>query len=315
MNSKKNSKARKTRNRKQSKNRSGFQSVAPVAVSDDIQQSVRFGAGDNPGDLRIHATIPLYQVCSGWTSGILTIPGGFVSTADPTTLIPPETSVQLGIGIGLHSNNQLTFPYLSPAVSLISNAFTRYRMRKLQFIYEPQSSTIVQDRTVFAYAEDPRHPLFYAPNDASQLSSGKLLALSDSIAFAPWRSWSLDVSKSVTQNLMYTAIVDTSPYLGQPQLSDQRFSMFGTIGCVTSNTTYTGPVIYGILYARMEVDLVEFCPIVQTAIVPLGGQKSDDCDDKTCPRCSRMCKHSCDDEEVEEKPVRASGLAKLASKK
>jgi hypothetical protein len=313
MNSKKKSKAnnnKSQRNRK-NKNRQEFSTTAPIAVSNDIQQRIRFGTGKEPGSLRIQATIPIYQVSSGSTQTFLPYAGGLVSTADPTTSIPPATSVQMGCGQGVRTNDMLSYPYLSPALALLSDAFVRYRMQKLVFIYEPQAPSTINDRVVFAYTEDPRHPLMYTKSTlfGDQLSTGKLLALGDSIAFAPWESWTMDVSRSAKQDLLYVAMVAKAPDGTNNMLATERFFSFGSIGCVTTNLTGSGFVIYGILYMSVVFDLVEFCPIVQSAVVPLNEIRSNiDCDDKTCPRCTRCCKH--ESEEENEVKNRTSCLVK-----
>lgn len=310
MNSKKKSKASKTQKRRANKNRQVYSTTAPIAVSNDIQQQIRFGAGKTPGSLRVSATIPIFQVSSGMTATFLPYAGGLCSVTDPTTSSPPATSVQLGCGQGVRTNDMLSYPYLSPALGLISDAFVRYRVEKLVFTYEPQAPSTVNDRVVFAYTEDPRHPLMYTKSFAysDQLTTGKLLALGDSIAFAPWESWSMDVSRSAKQDLLYVAMVATAPDGFAKMLATERFFSFGSIGCVTSNLTGTGFVIYGILYMSIVFDLIEFCPIVQSNVVPIGDSHTGDCDDKTCPRCTRVCKH--ENEEEDEVKNRTSCLVK-----
>jgi hypothetical protein len=178
--------------------------------------------------------------------------------------------------------------YLSPIFKLIATAFVRYRVLQLKFIYEPQSATDIKDRLIFAYANDPLHPMIR--QSESTATQANLLALSDSVAFAPWRSWSLDVSSEVKQDLLYTYDQAST------QTTDDRFHFFGAMGCLASvnPTTATVSPVYGILYAKLQFELVEFCPLIEgfTAstfkkLERSGYQKP--CHNVDCKKCTKKC--------------------------
>lgn len=179
--------------------------------------------------------------------------GGFLNADIATTgnVINVELSSTGGETIGLIGSETI-FDYISPVFKLLGNCFVRYQIKGLKFIYEPQSTTTVEDRLVFAYANDPNHPMI-GPGS----SQANLLALSDSVAFAPWKGWSLDVTTEVSQNLLYTASLTNSPL-------DDRFIKFGAIGCLGTfvPTVITTPTVYGILYARLTIEFREFCPLL-----------------------------------------------------
>jgi hypothetical protein len=143
--------------------------------------------------------------------------------------------------------------YLSPVFDLIGSAFVRYRVEKLVFHYEPQCSATTTERMVFAFAVDPMHPVLW---NASVPTQSGLLSLADSVAFAPWRAWSLDVSQRLEKERLYT-FSDASTSVGA---FTERFSDFGVISCITS-ASLTSSAPSGVLYAEIVVGFDEFCPI------------------------------------------------------
>lgn len=226
---------------------------APAAVSDDLQQFVRFMPGSKESHLKVCARVPLYFVNSNYHDGTNLIRGGLSLTSTnsfPYIALSSITGIYAGGGTDVVKN------YISPVFNLIGSAFTRYKIKGCKFLYEPQSSTQTSDRLVFAYANDPEHPLIKATPAAA--SQGKLLALADSMSFAPWKTWELDVSQEVNQDLLYTYNQDNTE-------TDNRFNMFGSIGCIPSvePTSTTAMTVYGVLYAELCFEFVEFCPIIQ----------------------------------------------------
>jgi hypothetical protein len=143
--------------------------------------------------------------------------------------------------------------YLSPVFDLIASAFVRYRVTRLVFHYEPQCSATSTERMVFAFAADPLHPVLW---NATPPGSSALLSLADSVAFAPWRAWSLDVSRKLSKEELYT-FSDASLTVGT---FTERFSDFGVISCVTSSVSGVKTAC-GVLYAEIEMELKEFCPV------------------------------------------------------
>lgn len=236
---------------------------APAAVSSFARQYVRFGGGKGGEVLTMEACLPILnvgQIATGTAGAAPAIVGDGVTTFS-------GQSGQLGLttfdvqdsGLAVLSN------YLSPVFDLIGSAFTRYRIRKCSFHYCPQAPTsggsVTGDpRYVFAFAEDPVHPLIW---DAA-VSQDTLLALSDSIPFAPWCAWDMDVtSRLKDKDLLYT--YDLSVVNPGSTGADQRFSNFGSIGVLADkNNGAGGTRIHGILYMCLGIDLEEFCPVTTT---------------------------------------------------
>jgi hypothetical protein len=270
----------KNRNR-QRKNRSKriFTSNAPLAVSDDLQQSVVFRPGTKESSLKMTACIPLYQICSNGRASSANTYGSLIGYGSAGY---PKMMLSSTEGHTIISSDDVLVNYISPVFKLIAKAFVRYRVDSCEFLYEPQSTATVEDRLVFAYASDPLHPRIMA-NTPSNSNQANLLALSDSIAFMPWKSWVMDVSSEVKQDLLYTF----NQSLG---VSDNRFNMFGCIGCVSSTLfegTTVAPRIYGILYARLTFEFVEFCPLISgfTPSLERKDERDDDEFHRTCDSC------------------------------
>jgi hypothetical protein len=181
--------------------------------------------------------------------------------------------------------------FISPVFDLIGSSFTRYRIKKLIFHYTPQATTVVEGRAVFAYADDPAHPILmkHLRQEESLLGSeialtadpplsSDLLILGDSFAFAPWVPWTMNVSKKVRQNELYTAIrtannppdANYKPNFTNDEVSgwcaSQRESAFGAVGC-SAFTTDAGPYVGGIIWIEASFEFIEFCPVVEGGVL------------------------------------------------
>lgn len=223
---------------------------APVAISEDLQQFTRF-SGSNRDNLRMHTCAAIAQIArevadAGVGAAIVTPSStdGFVSMQ--LNLTQPSALSAIG--------GKVNVEYVSPVFDLIASAFVRYKITSLKFHYEPQSSATTGERLVFSFADDPMHPILWNSTVPSQ---ARLLALSDSVAFAPWRSWSMDVTHRVRDQLFYTF---TDPSTSVASFAE-RFSDFGVISCLTSQGDGGSTVPCGVLYMETVVELVEFCPI------------------------------------------------------
>jgi len=153
--------------------------------------------------------------------------------------------------------------WISPHVPLIALAFDRYRVAGLTFHYEPQATSTVADRLVFAWTDDPQHP-FLSTAGAMFQGSGpsqlQQLVTQDSVAFMPWKQWSLTVPVSPDPRFMYSEGAETSDAENTTQ---DRFFSFGSLSCVNS-ATGGDSTLYGILYASIVIDLFDPVPIVSS---------------------------------------------------
>jgi putative flippase GtrA len=223
---------------------------APVAISEDMQQFTRFGGGSSPDSITMHTCVALTELLrvANHSSGTaIGTPGG------------PGISLQLNLTQPARLSNagtKFNTSYITPVFDLIASAFVKYKVHKLVFHYEPQSAATTTERMVFAFAEDPMHPVLW---NATLPTQDTLLGLADSIAFAPWRSWSMDVSHKLSRNEFYTF---TDPSTTVASFAE-RFSDFGVMSCITSATDTT-QISAGVLYVETIVELMEFCPISVT---------------------------------------------------
>lgn len=254
-------KANKRRNGKSGVRYSGPQMRgAPAGVSQDLQQFTRFYPANKQGNIIMHTCAAISQVqrtdSSLKGSGLQPGSSGNSAMSGQLNLTGPQWLSTAGL--------KYTDDYVSPVFDLIASAFVRYRVHKLIFHYEPQASATTSERLVFAFAEDPMHPVLWNSTVPTQ---GSLLSLADSLAFAPWRGWSMDCSQKLDDTLYYTfsdPVTDVSSF-------PERFSDFGVISCVSDSTTSQSNTVCGVLYMEIQVELVEFCPV--TTVSPTAASR------------------------------------------
>lgn len=228
-------------------------SSAPSAVSDMIRQHIQFsGTGDT---LSLRGLIAVANVGTPAVSGEFA--GMIDGNSEPVYSMRLSPTNPIGLsGIGTYINSA----FISPALDLLGSAFTRYRAKQCKFFYRPQSGTDSTQQMVFAFAADPCHPLI-APATLAAPSVAGLESLADSIPFAPWAAWDLDVSRKLSKEWLYTQESTDGSSSGSP---DNRFDSFGSIGCVVSSASTSTAVNYGVLYMEFDLEFKEFCPISVT---------------------------------------------------
>ncbi len=227
-------------------------SGAPASVSDDITQFTRFLPTNTGEGITMHTCCAVAEI----GAGIGTTAGLFASSGNSrySATLSPTNPIWKGIAGAIAADG-----WISPVWDLIGSTFTRYRVKELQFHYAPQSTTTVEGRLVFGFAADPVHPLVYAEAGLTP-TQASLLAVADSVPFAPWRAWTIDVSHRLDG--------DNELYLYNPvvasQNTDWRFSNFGSLAVVTDQASLEAEVKYGVLYMETKIELLEFCPISVT---------------------------------------------------
>ncbi len=179
----------------------------------------------------------------------------------PSTGVAQQCSyVTLGLTYqrgGTAAGASVVAPFLSPALDLEASSFTRFRVKKLRFKYCPQSGTNTTQRMVFAYANDPTHPLI----NTTTPSQAQLESVSDSVPFAPWKPWEVDMSRNLDKtSWLYT--YDTAQTGGATNDTLERFQSLGVIGLMASaNGTAVSGDVFGVLYMIADLEFKEFCPI------------------------------------------------------
>jgi hypothetical protein len=236
------------------KNTGGGFSSAPAAMSDFLKQHIKFGgSGDT---LNISGLIAVANIGHTATAGTFV---GFVDglgQAGGAIRLSPTNPATLNSGGAAAVGG-----FVSQALDLLGSAFTRYKAKKLKFHYRPQSGTNSTQQLVFAFAADPVHPLIGAASTV--VTAQGLESLADSIPFAPWAPWDMDVSSKLDPvPWLYTdsnSIAD-----GATPSETSRFDSFGSIGCFAATASTTTAANYGVLYMSFDMDFKEFCPISVT---------------------------------------------------
>jgi len=240
---------------------------APAAVSDFLRQTVTFLPTKNGKGLRMKVCAPILNIGSAGvttnTSALQDNSGDFLGNA---TFNPISG---FGVKDVAGTPSLVAVDWINPVWELISAAFVRYKVTSMKFHYMPQSASTVSDQLVFAFANDPLHPLIGLLGGVDgELTNEVLLALADSIPFMPWREWELDVSDSlrldqpfyVAENISVANLSD-----GLLAYSEQlRLSQAGVFACTNAGTTVANT--YGVIYLESDIELMEFCPVTRVQI-------------------------------------------------
>lgn len=241
--------------------RSGM-SGAPVAVSDFLQQSVRFTSTNGGRNLIMSVTAPLCLIGSdNGVSLAALFPRSSATTLGTTNYYQATFNPIQGRGYQVAAASEQPCYWINPIWSLMADCFVRYRILKLKFIYQPQSSATIDDQLVFAFAADPYHPII-GPS-AGVVSNANLLSVADSMPFMPWHEWEIDVTEAFCNDApSYCRPVPTGDVA-----SANRLSSVGVFAC-TSNSLDATPRTYGVLYGNISIEFQEFCPQVISEVIP-----------------------------------------------
>jgi len=225
---------------------------APAGVSQDLQQFTQFRPSQNREGICMNTCVAVAEILKETataTGTALSFSGGDLGISCQLNMTDPARLTTAGA--------KAAVDFITPVFDLIASAFVRYKVKKLIFHYEPQAAATDGQRLVFAFANDPLHPILW---NATVPTSDGLLALSDSIAFMPWRAWSMDVSHKLADTEFFT-FSDASTTVTE---FVERFSDFGVMSCITSEDTAAANLTGGVLYIETEIEFSEFCPISVT---------------------------------------------------
>jgi len=171
----------------------------------------------------------MYSIGASNTNGY-----GFVNTAGTRAALVDLSPVNTGM--------------LCPQLARIASCFSRFRYKKLGWLYEPMASTASGVRLAFAYSSDP-----YGSLDSVTSSTGYNICFTtpQSVAFSPWMPWNMTCQ--VPGDLCYT-------YAGLNTVAANiRQASVGTIACVADSNP-GADFTYGILWCCFVLDLVDPIP-------------------------------------------------------
>jgi hypothetical protein len=238
---------------------------APSAVSISGNRGIKFSGNMLGKHLMVSAQVPLCFIGNdAFFNGFAVATGAGTSAPAAVMLLNPQ-QLRSSQKDAADPPTGVNGRWLSPQLALIALAFDRYRVRKFGLCYEPQAATDVADRLVLAYAEDPSHPVLsgiVGGSFSSVPTQTDLLITPDSVAFAPWKQWEIDLPVENTEGEYFmtggSSVADTN-----------RFSQHGVIACRATSVT-AAPIVYGILYAKVVYEFIDPTPVVQSvAPVPL----------------------------------------------
>jgi hypothetical protein len=229
-------------------------SAAPAAVSDFLKQHIKFGGTGET--LRLSGLIAVAQIGQGDTAGQTSS----MIDGNNSEIAAMRLSPTAPIGLAAATLDPEDSAFISPALDLLGSAFTRYKVNKCKFHYRPQSGTNSTQQLVFAFAADPVHPLVGALNSGPNPVT--LESLSDSIPFAPWAPWDLDVTGKLDKGPWQYTDIGSADESSSTSIS--RLSCFGSIAIAAGTESTTTNVNYGVLYMSFEMEFKEFCPISVT---------------------------------------------------
>jgi hypothetical protein len=156
----------------------------------------------------------------------------------------------------------------SPILKLLGLLFTKYRVVAAKLHHAAALPTDDPAKYTFAFSSDPMHPLLWTAT-ADRPSSANLQAMDDSVVFAGWDSWSLDVTHALrAEEWLYTshASATSGVFLATNEAIQPRFTDFGTISCTYDQPRSGGsyPQRTGMIYLEAEVEFDQFAPLVST---------------------------------------------------
>jgi hypothetical protein len=239
---------------------------APAAVSmSSHRKAVGYASTtvDGIDGMHVSSRVPIAQIGNDAFNNGFIIQGSGTNAAF-TASVCDVAPYEIAQSVSATSSTPVSGPgsWISPHVPLLALAFDRYRVTALEFSYEPQATSTLEDRMIFAWTDDPNHPFLSAAQNLynsatpSQLS---LLVTKDSVAFMPWKPWTLRVPVAKDIRFMYS---DSDLEEAATQGSLARFSQFGSMSCVGGVAKTVSAETYGILYVSLVIDLLDPVPIV-----------------------------------------------------
>jgi hypothetical protein len=306
---------------------------APAAVSEQMPKRTMGISGDMNVGIQLSIMAPLCQLetASAGTSGD---PGGFLcggwSSSTSTTSQSLSNLSQLSLNPmlmqGVYQNGGATnalYAALPDNVFLsnLASNFSRYRVKKLAFHYEPQSTSSEVARYAFAYSQDPCQRYIGIPAGpvaqyaaAVPLADTSLDSTPNSVFFAPWQSWSMDcpVDELQCHYMWYPrnyGTLSSSVYVDSAQM---RMGNHGLIACICSGAT--GGLQTGRLFIEAVYDFFDPVPqnILSSGASRLGSQL-----ERPMPRpplaTSESKEQKIDDEDVPDcRSVTSKGIKVIA---
>jgi hypothetical protein len=275
----------------------------PVAVTAmDMNREIKLSTQPN-GDLKISFSMPMCDVLSlvsaypiGGCLAAVDALGSGVQYSGGTILLNPmvnqiiaygETAPQIGM-----------VAYNSPQLGLQSLAYSKYKLNRLGFAYQPQGQTfqatsqmLAESRMRFSFTGDPTHPIIgmLGYRGTGTIDYSILTETPNSVQFSEWNAWSLDIRDFHTDWLTINTprFVPTTLTFGTGDIAETRQACFGAISCYDSYLSASDRVVmpHGQLWINGEILFSDPSPLLYAYVPPqmralvsaLGALRDSDC--------------------------------------
>jgi len=184
----------------------------------------------------------------------------------------------------------------SPQLGLQALAFSKYKMSRLGFAYQPQGQTfqqtpdtLAESRLRFCFTADPTHPVLglLGYRGTGTIDYSLLTETPNSVQFAEWNAWNLDVKDFHTDwlNINVPRFVPETIDVSPGNVAETRQECLGAITIMDSNGLSTSRVVmphgelwwHGeILFSDPSPLLVTYVPPAFRAMLTAVGSRSDD---------------------------------------
>jgi hypothetical protein len=266
---------------------------APVAVT-TLDMNRRFELQTLPnGNLQVTYCLPLIDVASvSYVGGIATYDyGGAMQGTDAisdaadahtagTLLLNPMVNLALQYGASV-AQYAMVAPS-SPHLGLQALSFSKYRVKKLGFGYQPQGQTFQEDaatlgesRLRFCFTADPTHPVLgtLGYRGTGIIAYELLTETPNSVQFAEWNAWNLDIADFNTDwlEINYPRFAPATLPTDTGTTALMRQTFFGAASLYDSYGTYTNTrvnMVHGQLWQHGVMEFTDPSPLLTSYVPP-----------------------------------------------
>jgi len=269
---------------------------APTATTAmDMNREFTLNSQAN-GDLKVSFCLPLIDVTSfndlvGSTStglsygaalsGIDALSGS-ISRPGSTLLLNPMVNqlIQYSTELSTYAVEGMVCPS-SPQLGLQALAYSKYKMNRLGFAYQPQGQTfqqtpdtLAESRLRFCFTGDPTHPVLglLGYRGTGTIDYTLLTETPNSVQFAEWNAWNLEVKDFHTDwlNINVPRFVPETIDVSPGNVAETRQECLGAVTVFDSNGLSTSRVImpHGELWWHGEIVFSDPSPLLVTYVPP-----------------------------------------------
>jgi len=264
--------------------RIGLQEAPSAVTAIDMDRHLTLESQPN-GNLKVRFCLPLCDLTSSPNNYELGAAFSINSALNDTVvvgstvLLNPMVMVAEAYGV---TNPQMSMCVpSSPHVGLQALSFSRYRMNKLGFAYQPQgqttqstADTLAESRLRFCYTSDVTHPIIGSMSyrGTGTIEYSLLNETPNSVQFAEWNPWTLQI-RDVPDSWLYInfpRFVPATANFGLDFQAVSRQTFFGAMSCFDSDSSSATRVLmpHGQIWMSGEVEFADPSPLLYNYIPP-----------------------------------------------